>query len=1255
VPITPGDFAPEVVDLIARIDDLATLMNAEADVDEWDTMAIAMEVMQARLLDLRDTLQAEVLTIQAIIQGIRDQHDELGIDISDATQAVIDAHQVIIEELEELIALAPTVELLPRPVPTVVQPPAEPLEIQIGSRVVWMTEQGEFAGVVTDGPRPSGSFPGESLWLVDLDFGDPQWLEGRDLRLEILAFPVPIPEPPDFGLSDLLDPEFWAGLFSDVAGTAFGVHVTIPTQILRAWTGLAEWDDAIYRKLLNMPAELDEQSETAQSTWWGWGLGEVEGLFERFVRGAESTVADALGPIAAFFNIDSIADVFEVISHPIGTALSFGLTTFMDSLEELGRLYFAPISSILDEMLDNLPPELRSMLDVQNPTSAWFAVILAAITGGLVGGTLGRSLNAWLAPAGWWANEKWRPRLLGEDDLSILTFRWPERIPEWETEMANLGIADWKWNALIAARRELPIPRELELAFHRGEIDEEEALRRLRHLSYTHENAQLLMATWPTLPGVSDVVRFGVREVYRPEIVRAFQLDQDFPSLGEADWTRIGLATEEFEKYWRAHWELPSISQTFEMFHRTTLDPIDGFSQEVQLADGSTVWRIISEDRVAELLRVADVMPAWRDPLVRIAFTPFTRVDIRRFYRTGVMDLAGVQRAYLDIGYSEENALVQAEFVVGLETEKTFDELETILGGRAVDGTIEVENALLELFVIDVPDRVQEGAERRMRARVDRARAQDRVGSWRAALRFERVDELEFREALAELEIPVATVDHLVAVEATRRGVDVLGAANTEIRASGRTAPARRFREGLTDVTEFRSELEALGYAGEQLARLEGIAVLDRSTALALDTLSAYRAGLRTGRLSELEFRTALAKLGIARDFIGMYVESDLLRRKLEDPTDEEQELRGTGRGTSLARFREGWTTEGEFSSEMAALGYTAQEAEQYATVAQLAFDFDWKSDMLRLLGEQLTRGEIDGEGYLGRLATLGMDPARAQTHLARLQASLIPRIRPVVRVEALPRYRTPAGKAQVQLAREEFRALLIDEAELTARLANLEMSPELVRSTVELETFRRVRRVELREAPVPALYQTDAGEIRIRTLREAFRGGFIVSDQLRANLAELEVPADVADEMVEFEVTRLAARRREAPVEPVATYLTPAGRDQVRLAIDLFRSGVIDGTELAGRFRELQMPDDLVGAKVELEEFRLVSRVAIPDPLVIPYWQTDEGRVQTLTIREAFRQGLIDSDQHLQLLVDLEVEQGLAEAMTAHEVGLKG
>ncbi len=144
------------------------------------------------------------------------------------------------------------------------------------------------------------------------------------------------------------------------------------------------------------------------------------------------------------------------------------------------------------------------------------------------------------------------------------------------------------------------------------------------------------------IPPVADIITMAVREVFTPEIAARFGQYEDFPAPLEEWGLKKGLSKEWSERYWAAHWALPSASQGFEMLHRGVID----------------------RDDLNRLLRAQDVMPFWRDKLTQIAYRPLTRVDVRRMYREGVLDEAGVYEAYLDHGYAEENAKRMTDFTV---------------------------------------------------------------------------------------------------------------------------------------------------------------------------------------------------------------------------------------------------------------------------------------------------------------------------------------------------------------------------------------------------------------------------------------------------------------------------------------------------------------------------------------------------------------------------------------------------------------
>ena len=144
------------------------------------------------------------------------------------------------------------------------------------------------------------------------------------------------------------------------------------------------------------------------------------------------------------------------------------------------------------------------------------------------------------------------------------------------------------------------------------------------------------------IPPVADIITMAVREAFTPDIAAKFGQYQDFPEQ-LAEWgQKKGLSKEWTQRYWAAHWALPSPQQGFEMLHRG----------------------VITIDELNMLLRAQDVMPFWRDKLTAIAYRPLTRVDVRRMFKEGVLDESEVYGAYLDAGYADDNAKRMTEFTI---------------------------------------------------------------------------------------------------------------------------------------------------------------------------------------------------------------------------------------------------------------------------------------------------------------------------------------------------------------------------------------------------------------------------------------------------------------------------------------------------------------------------------------------------------------------------------------------------------------
>ena len=169
----------------------------------------------------------------------------------------------------------------------------------------------------------------------------------------------------------------------------------------------------------------------------------------------------------------------------------------------------------------------------------------------------------------------------------------------------------------------------------------------LARWGYEAAEIEKLKTATEVRPGVSDMVRFAVREAYRPGIVARYKLDQDFPPQFTAEAAKLGLPEQYAKYYWRAHWGLPSVQMGYEMMHRGVID----------------------RKELSTLLRIADVMPFWRDKLMEISYRLPTRVDARRMYKHGIIGRPELVSLYKKQGYATKWANHMADLAISMATE----------------------------------------------------------------------------------------------------------------------------------------------------------------------------------------------------------------------------------------------------------------------------------------------------------------------------------------------------------------------------------------------------------------------------------------------------------------------------------------------------------------------------------------------------------------------------------------------------------
>jgi hypothetical protein len=273
----------------------------------------------------------------------------------------------------------------------------------------------------------------------------------------------------------------------------------------------------------------------------------------------------------------------------------------------------------------------------------WLIPLLAGMA---IGNTVGiiSSLPPVQRSLAQWSNEMLPNAIPMPEQLVYLRMRELIDDKTYETLMKKQGFdSNWSKQIYAASQRLIDVGALITL-YRRGKIDKDKYLKRMAQLGYTKEIAEDILTATEYFPTPADIVRFAVREVYTPEIVAKYQQLADLPKVYLEEAAKAGLPEEQAKNYWAAHWVLPSASQGFEMLHRG----------------------VITEDELKMLLKTLDIMPFWRDKLIKISYLPYNRVDVRRMYAAGVLDRDAVLRAYLDLGYDKEKAERMTEWTVRL-------------------------------------------------------------------------------------------------------------------------------------------------------------------------------------------------------------------------------------------------------------------------------------------------------------------------------------------------------------------------------------------------------------------------------------------------------------------------------------------------------------------------------------------------------------------------------------------------------------
>ena len=474
---------------------------------------------------------------------------------------------------------------------------------------------------------------------------------------------------------------------------------------------------------------------------------------------------------------------YNTVMSPFLEAKDKAFEYLVDRMAEELKPFLYPILDRIDATPD-MPPEIRTLSKELRGTPALPLVVLgtAAIIPALFGIILGilspyqriaaqavdsLARSARLDPPSAFA--AWKRGAIGEDVFlrCCKEHGWPDDaiVAFSEIFAQRVGVGDL--STLLLRER-----------MSEGDFDAELIKR-----GYKPDEIAKIKELQKVIPGLGDIIRMAVREAFTPEVVSHFQLHAELPGEMVSWAKKQGLSEDWARAYWASHWELPSLSMGFEMLHRGE----------------------ITGDEMDLLIRTHDVSPFWRDKLTAIAYTPYTRVDVRRMYDAGVLDIKAVYRSYRDIGYDHEKATNMTAFTVALSNAAERDLTKSeVLNGFKI-GYFREDEARSQLLNLGYDESEADYYISKVLYDLWQAEIKEQVKYLQQQYTKELIDQNQVYSELGRLNLPSEQINRYL------RTWDIRRQAKTK---SPTTAQLTKFRvQEIIGDGEFRSEMSGIGWS----------------------------------------------------------------------------------------------------------------------------------------------------------------------------------------------------------------------------------------------------------------------------------------------------------------------------------------------------------------------------------------------------------------------------------------------------------
>lgn len=538
-----------------------------------------------------------------------------------------------------------------------------------------------------------------------------------------------------------------------------------------------------------------------------------------------------------------------------------------EAIEAAEAAYYGGFATAIRDT-KGIPDNIKSMLPL-NAGKGHQGGILSAM--GFAGQLGGQAASALFAPYGKLLNYQidQTAKSMRLDAGTAIAGNWrdPSMQEMYQGDLNDLGWTADRVKIVTKLMRPRLDPGQLMSLLLREKITAANFTDEMAARGYLPEDALNMLELIKIIPGVQDLVSMAVREAWNEDIVRRFEYDADLPAEAATWAAKQGLSADWFKRYWRAHWQLPSVTLGYEMLHR--------------LRPGE-VERPFTRDDMLTLLRTADYPTFFRDRIIDISYSPYTRVDVRRMHKLGVISDAELVSTYRDLGYDEAHAQKLADWTIKNETTT-----ETT--------KVEVARSLNQGTIVDAYQKKV----------IDRSKA------------VELLTELKYDSQEIEIILKAAEFQKAVAAK-----TDIVKGYNDKMR----TEIVSAYSAQMLSKSDATSMLTKLGYTSDEVTFVLQFADFDAQMSVLNDAIGEIGTAYVSGNYSQADAITALGKFNI----------TGAQQTQLFTQWDTQRTVKS--KRLTEAQYTTAWKraiiNDTEFKAALNDLGYSAKDIDLYIKIA---------------------------------------------------------------------------------------------------------------------------------------------------------------------------------------------------------------------------------------------------------------------------------------------------------------------------------